>query len=89
MPNAPQDKRCSSSPRVYVGIIPGMVVLDLNTKEIMNRSQGDGICCLNPYSSANGQLFEIVRNLGAFFLHRGNTGWYLVMDEHGRGKIAV
>ena len=53
MPNVPQNKRCSSSQRGYVGTIPCMVVLDLKTKEIINRFQGVGICCLKAYSAGN------------------------------------
>src|SRR6266487_6857104 len=79
----------ASSQRPYVGSISGVVVLDLKTKEIINRFQSVGISCLNAHPAASGQFFEAVRNLGVFFFQHRNAGRYLVMDEHGYRKISA
>src|ERR1700691_4914112 len=72
----------------YLTHVFRVVVRDLKAKEVMNRFQPIGICCLNAYLATCWQFFESVGDLSTFFFHDRYAGRHLVMDEHWNGEFS-
>ena len=73
----------------HVQRIPGLMLFDLESQEIIDCAQGFGTAGRHTNPSALFRLFELVLDIALELLHRWHARWNLIVDQHWCVEVSV